>query len=105
METQAILQDLNRSYELELRDVLTLEELEAMLAERVNTLIQRDFGALVQLLYRVDVSEAKLRNLLEANTGEDAAVLIAREMIERQWQKIETRRKYRQEPGDEEERW
>jgi hypothetical protein len=105
METQALLQDLNTSYELGLRDVPTLEELEALLAERVNTLIQKDFGALVQLLYRVDVSEAKLRLLLQENGGEDAAKLIARLILERQWQKIETRRQYRREPGGDEERW
>ena len=106
METQALLQDLNNSYELRLREVPTLEELEALLAERVNGMIQQNFGELVQLLYRVDVSEAKLRSLLEADAGEDAARVIARLILERQWQKIETRRRYRQDPGESnEERW
>lgn len=105
METQALLQDLNNSYELELRDVPTLEELEILLAERVNRMIQQDFEGLVQLLYRVDVSETKLRSLLESNAGEDAARVIARLILERQWQKIETRRRYRRDVEGEEERW
>jgi len=105
METQALLHDLNNSYELELRDVPTLEELETLLAERVNRMIRQNFGALVQLLYRVDVSETKLRGLLEENSGEDAAIVIAKLILERQWQKIETRRRYRRDVEGEEERW
>jgi hypothetical protein len=105
METQALIQDLNKSYELGLQDVPTLGELETLLAERVNTLIQQDFGALVQLLYRVDVDETRLRGLLQENVGEDAGMVIARLILERQWQKIETRRQYRQDTSGEEEKW
>jgi hypothetical protein len=107
MEPLALIEDLNRSYSLELRDVVAISELEALLAEKVNAMIQTDFGALVQLLYRIDVNEARLRGLLQENTGEDAGLVIARLILERQWQKIETRRKYRQEKGDDggEERW
>jgi hypothetical protein len=84
------------------------DAVEIQLAEKINTLIQRDFGALVQLLYRIDVQEQKLRRMLETNNGEDAGRLIARLIMERQWQKIESRRRYRQddEPGEsDEERW
>ncbi|HEY4337900.1 MAG TPA: hypothetical protein VGM89_18445 [Puia sp.] len=105
METQALIEDLNRSYSLELRDVGALDELEALLAEKINTMIQRDFGGLVQLLYRVDVSEKRLRGLLQENAGEDAGKVIARLVLERQWQKIETRRKYPPNTDSDEERW
>lgn len=82
------------------------DALETQLAEKINTLIQRDFGALVQLLYRIDVPEQKLRRMLEANSGEDAGRLIARLIMERQWQKIESRRKYKDGfSPSEEERW
>jgi hypothetical protein len=76
------------------------DALETQLAEKINTLIQDDFGALVQLLYRIDVPEQKLRRMLEANNGEDAGRLIARLIMERQWQKIESRRQYRQDNAD-----
>jgi len=106
MELHALITDLNQSYALELREVAAMDELEALLAERVNMMIQRDFGALVQLLYRVDVSESKLRGLLQENAGEEAAKVIARLIIERQWQKIETRRRFRRDVSDrDEERW
>ena len=105
MEPHTLIQDLNSSYALELRDVPGMEELVALLAEKVNTMIQTDFGALVQLLYRIDVNEGRLRGLLQENTGEDAGRVIAHLILERQWQKIETRRQYRRETGGDEERW
>lgn len=109
MDLPALTADLNREYDWG----LTPGELEAQLAQKINELIQRDFEALVQLLYRVDVSEKKLRELLDGREGAgrpgsdadgdlrpgadglDSGRLIARLIIERQWQKIESRRKYR----------
>ena len=124
MDTTLLIADLNRVYDWDLATTApkdaapdgTVPEgpwsetaLEIQLAEKINQLIQQDFGALVQLLYRIDVPEAKLRRMLDDNTGEDAGRLIARLIMERQWQKIETRRKYRRD-GDMEdepdvERW
>ena len=105
METKALIQDLNQIYALDIREVPTPGELELLLAERFNAMIQKDFDALVQLLYRVDVNEARLRSLLQENPGEDAGLIIARLVLERQWQKIVTRRQYRQDAGSEEEKW
>lgn len=95
METPALRHDLNSSYGLDLPETTSIEALEAILAERINTLIIDDFNRLVQLLYRVDVNEEKLKNLLRENTTVNAGLLIARLILERQWQKIETRRKFR----------
>jgi hypothetical protein len=49
----------------------------------INDCIQHDFNKLVQLLYRIDVSEAKLKYILQLNPNEDAAKLIAAVIIER----------------------
>lgn len=105
METHLLIQDLNNIYALELREVPAIGELEELLAEKVNAMIQTDFGALVQLLYRVDVNEARLRGLLQENAEEDAGRVIARLILQRQWQKIETRRQFRQDTNSDEERW
>jgi hypothetical protein len=94
METPAIRNDLNSSYGLDLPEATSIEALEAILAERINALIMDDFNRLVQLLYRVDVDEGKLKNLLRENTGTNAGLLIARLILERQRQKIEIRRKF-----------
>jgi hypothetical protein len=111
METKALLYDLNTAYGLDLQEVPTVETLEALLAERINDMINKDFNVLIQLLYRVDVSESKLRQLLQENTTTDASRTIAGLILERQWQKIITRRKYSQHDpmqggtGDDEDRW
>ena len=94
MEVPALQYDLNHSYGLELPESATIEMLELVLADRINTMINADFNRLVSLLYRVDVSETKLKQMLRENAGTDAGLLIARLILERQWQKIETRKKY-----------
>ncbi len=116
-ETTQLIQDLNRYYQLELAGHLDTGQLETWLAEKINRMIRDDFEGLLRLLYRVDVSEEKLRALLAAsgadgqvagteNSGMDAGRIIARLIMERQWQKIETRRKYSKGPRDAgEEEW
>lgn len=63
-----------------------------LLAEKINELINNDFQQLVSILYRMDVSEAKLKLLLKDNPGRDAGIMIAGLMIERQAQKIKSRK-------------
>lgn len=62
------------------------------LAAYINALIASDFEKLVNLLYRLDVSEKKLRSLLSSAT--DAGLLIADLIIERQLQKLQTRKQF-----------
>lgn len=66
---------------------LTIQALEKLapedLANAINELIKNDFSKLVQLLYRIDVSEAKLKYILQAHPNEDAGKLIAAVVIER----------------------
>lgn len=95
MEAPALRSELNNTFGLDMPETTTVDVLERMLAVRINTLIVDDFNQLVQLLYRIDVQEEKLKKLLKEDTGTDAGLLIARLILERQWQKIETRRKYR----------
>jgi len=64
------------------------------LSSEIDHLIKNDFEKLVSILYRMDVNESKLRMLLQDENGSDAGELIATLMIERQLQKIESRKKY-----------
>ena len=84
---------LNASLEITLPDNIPLEELKQKLSLHINHLINHDFEKLVSLLYRIDVNENKIRQLLKQEEGENAAGLIADLIIERQLQKIESRRK------------
>jgi hypothetical protein len=103
---QELIQGLNSAYGLALPEKLTEEQLEALLAEKLNEWIRDDFSGLVQMLYRIDINELRLRQLLQTNDGQDAGMIIARLIIERQKQKIESRRKYTPpDTGSDEERW
>lgn len=64
---------------LQALDKLTTPDLETM----INELIKNDFSKLVQLLYRIDVSEAKLKNILQTHPNENAGKLIAQVVLER----------------------
>jgi hypothetical protein len=77
------------------------------LARIVNGWIEHDFEKLVRVLYRMDVSEVKLRSLLKENPGTDAGLLITELMIERQLQKIKSRDELKSKNDDipEDEKW
>ena len=71
------------------------QDLESKLAIYINELIDKDFNKLVNLLYRIDISEQKLKIALQ---NEDKTIssgkTIAQLIIERQLQKLEFRKKF-----------
>lgn len=107
MENEELVSAINSSMALEFSAQINLNELHQLLAEHINYLIQNDFQKLVFVLYRVDVNESKLKTLLQENRKEDAGNIIATLIIERQLQKIKSRKEYRQKNDDikEDEKW
>jgi hypothetical protein len=91
----SLVTDINQSLEIELPLSVSKEELREQLAAHINYLINQDFEKLVFYLYRIDVDETKMRRLLEQREGKNAAGLIADLIIERQLQKMESRKKFR----------
>ena len=85
----------------------SLKEVREKLIPLLNELINKDFHSLIQLLYRIDVSEKKIRLYLNEKPNEDAAGVLADLVIERQLQKIESRKKLNSEKNSEseEEKW
>ena len=76
------------------------------LAAHINHLIQADFHRLVAWLYRLDISESKLKQTLDENTDKDAGELIAALVIERQLQKLKTRQDFKsREDIPDDEKW
>ncbi len=73
----------------------------------LNELITKDFHSLIQLLYRIDVSEKKIRTFLDQNTERDSATILANLIIERQLEKAESRKRFsnKNNPTDDEEKW
>ncbi|MCU0373687.1 MAG: hypothetical protein MUF24_00120 [Chitinophagaceae bacterium] len=74
------------------------------LYEAVSNYLQHDFNSLIQILYRMDVSEEKLRHNLNSMPGTDAAYIIATLMLERQVAKVKARKQYKpaQKPTEDE---
>ena len=97
---------LKKSMDIDLPDNLSSELLKEKLGQYINYLIVNDFQKLVSILYRIDVSEAKLKYLLKENAETDAAPIIAELIIERQLQKIKSRQDFRRDSTiSDEESW
>ncbi|MEP7107680.1 MAG: hypothetical protein ABI760_06845 [Ferruginibacter sp.] len=107
MKNSELVKEINKNMAIVLPDEISPDELEIQLGSCINQLIQTDFQKLLILLYRIDISEPKLKQLLIQHPDEDAGKIIAALIIERQLQKIESRRQHSQ-PDDnltDEEKW
>ena len=81
-------------------------EMREQLIVYVNHLLLHDFNKLVQVLYRVDVDEKKLKQLLQQNKETDAAVIIADLLIQRQEEKIKAKAAFKSNDTiSDEEKW
>jgi len=98
---------LNADLAIDMPAEISNQELLQRLAGYINHLIVRDFNQLVSILYRLDVSENKLKQMLNDNSDEDAGKIIAALIIERQLQKIKSRQQFKQRDNtiDENEKW
>ena len=75
-------------------DITNYDALVNSLTRAIEYLIEKDFEKLMHILYRIDVSEAKVKQVfgLEHDVAQQIALLI----IEREEQKVITRAKYKQ---------
>ena len=102
----ALIPILRQSMEIDLPENISFDLLKEQLSSHINFLIQSDFQKLVSILYRIDVSESKLKHLLKENHGFDAANIISDLIIERQLQKIRSRQEHRNDQNiSDDEKW
>ncbi|HEV8284039.1 MAG TPA: hypothetical protein VGQ09_07000 [Chitinophagaceae bacterium] len=98
---QEIIKELEPAFKLKDRVVN-----KQLLIDKINQLIHSDFLKLVSLLYRLDISEQKLKQLLNEHKGVDAAVIITDLIIERQLQKIKAKESFKPDSNiPENEKW
>jgi hypothetical protein len=73
----------------------------------INQLINTDFEKLVFLLYRIDVQESSIKQLLALPSSNNAGEIIADAIIKRQAEKVMTRQLYKQSEDNiaEEDKW
>ena len=107
MNNSELISQVNKELAIALSDNISMEELRSQLAIYVNHLVLHNFEQLVSLLYRIDVSEAKIKSFLSRQTDENAGDIIASLIIERQLQKIKSREQFKQQDNnfEEEEKW
>lgn len=79
----------------------TLEHLRRRLALRLAEMLHSERDLLFSTLYRIDVSESSVVNVMRNALPGEIPALLADLIIERQIQKVKTRRYYRERSSDE----
>ena len=97
--------DENRVLQCFSEDELRNSQLKVHFVDYIRKLILHDFEKLIYLLYRIDVHENNLREVLNLQPQGDAANIIAEMMIDRQIQKIQLRASMKPGADCDEEKW
>jgi len=78
----------------EVKEEFSEEKAIEILAKAISQLMDRNLERLLQICYRVDLSENKLKQILHESEPDRVANDLAKAIWERQKQKVEIRRKY-----------
>ncbi len=85
-----IISELSLSLEIDLPAKKSISELKGVLSDYIDYLINHDFDKLLRILYKVDVHEGLLKMNLQKQ--KDSATVIAEMILERQMQKVKSRK-------------
>jgi hypothetical protein len=96
----------SKDFEISESTFISEEDLEKALSEVIYRMIDRDLEKLFAILYRLDVSEQKVHAALRKNNDIAPHIAIAKLIIKRHKEKLETRQQYRQDNEDDSvEKW
>ncbi|HMQ79131.1 MAG TPA: hypothetical protein PKE39_01620 [Ignavibacteria bacterium] len=85
---------ISTNFELASGNVLSFEEIHRVLTERIHELLEKNVEKLIFILYRIDVGQKRTDEIFNNPSKEEIASLLATAVIERQLEKVKTRRKY-----------
>lgn len=85
---------------LEAGGPVSLAEVKAYLIEHITRLLDRNPAMLLSILYRIDVAEGDVKRVFEEAAPPRVPDELADLIIERQLQKVRTRRQHRTREGD-----
>lgn len=94
LTTQLIIKDFSLEKDDLPESISKIDELKTALRQIVTYLLDKDMSRLLLALYRIDVSETKVKLVLAEAEPEKIADSITDLIIERELQKVETRIKY-----------
>lgn len=77
-------------------DFERLEEFKKYLTEKMKDMLDKNYNLLINTLYRIDISEKKLAELFSSRNKELIPEKLADLIIERQIEKINFRKRYRE---------
>lgn len=77
-------------------DFERLEEFRKYLTEKMKNMLDNNYDLLINTLYRIDISEKKLGELFSSKNREAIPEKLADLIIERQIEKINFRKRYRE---------
>lgn len=88
---------LNQDFSLsQIPEELNEEMAIALLSKAIGQLLDRDFERVLQICYRIDLGEMRLKQILNEAAPDQVVSELAQALWHRQKQKIETRRRYAQ---------
>lgn len=78
----------------------SMEDLRVALRFRLQELLEDNFGGLVNAMYRLDISEPLFKSALDAGTPTEIADRLTDLVLDREFQRLATRRQYRNQDGN-----
>jgi hypothetical protein len=87
-----------QQFELETRDRATDDDLFQELADRVAYMLSNQMESFMSMMYRLDVPESEVRAALSPDNPEPPNITLAKLIIDRQVQRMHTKKTYRQKP-------
>lgn len=77
-------------------DFERMEEFKKYLTEKMKDMLDKNYNLLINTLYRIDINEKKLAELFSSKNKESIPEKLADLIIERQIEKINFRKRYRE---------
>jgi len=77
-------------------DLASLQEFRKYMTEKLKFLLDEKFETLVNILYRIDISEKKLSQLFSGKNRDSIPARLADMIIDRQLEKIRLRKLYKE---------
>lgn len=96
-DSQEVFDIVSGNFELENRDVISMADLHFILSRRIAELLEKNVEKLIHILYRIDVNQKRTDTIFNNPSKDEIVLLLTDAVIERQMQKVHTRRKYKSE--------
>lgn len=93
-DQQEVYSIISANFDLAPGNMLSFEQIHRILTIRIHELLEKNVEKLVFILYRIDVGQKRTDEIFNNPSKEEIASLLATAVIERQLEKVKTRRKY-----------